>query len=252
MTNTVTIEPSKISSSFGQRRHLGKHYVTLPDVVYFEESTLLNANGSVIEKLEPEHRKNFTDALEIMSAVLAGKSLEAAFTRVRANVNITLKNGNSNDMTAAMEKTFSPYYGMDHLETIEFKQEITKDEFGTFVVHVSKLGMTALGRREIDGMLNGTIPKPEEYKFRKEINGKRAKARDFLTTHFGKFITAKALYAHELKALNPSLYLNLVNTVVGGISSLMPTKSEKITADLATLEHSHPAVHKTLSRAYAR
>lgn len=204
-------------------------------------------------KLSPEHQKEFNDALKIASIVLDGKSIEAALMQVRENVQIALKDDvNNNSLNAAINKKFSPHLGEEHLENIDFTQEISKEGVGTFMVQVTKLGQTALGRREVDGMLNGTRPKPVEYKDRELVNGKKPKALAYLYACYGHLIKAKALYAHELKAINRSLYVNLSTTLTGGLSTIMPTKSDKVSHDLRLLADINPTAHRAMANSYGR
>jgi hypothetical protein len=199
-------------------------------------------------KLSPEHQMELDDALKIASIVLSGKSVEAALMQVRENVEIVFKDdANKNCLNAAINKKFEPHLGQEHLENIDFTQEISKDNVGTFVVHISKLGLTELGRREVVGMLNGTIPKPVEYKDREAVNGRRAKALEFLATNFGHLIHAKAIYAHELKTINRSLYVNLSTTIIGGISKIMPTKSDQVSRDLDVIAKVNQKAYRALS-----
>lgn len=204
-------------------------------------------------KLSPEHQKEFNDALKIASIVLDGNSIEAALMQVRENVQIALKDDvNNNSLNAAINKKFSPHLGEEHLENIDFTQEISKEGVGTFMVQVTKLGQTALGRREVDGMLNGTRPKPVEYKDRELVNGKKPKALAYLYACYGHLIKAKALYAHELKAINRSLYVNLSTTLTGGLSTIMPTKSDKVSHDLRLLAEINPTAHRAMANSYGR
>ncbi len=101
-------------------------------------------------------------------------------------------------------------------------------------------------------MLNGTIPKPVEYKDRKPVNGKKLNGLNYLKHFFGDLIDARAMYAHELNELNPSLYKILSTTLNGGLSSIMPNKSAKVTSDIAALADQHPTAHKIISKAYSR
>jgi hypothetical protein len=206
----------------------------------------------MLEDLDPAHQKEFKDALEIVGAVLAGKSLETAVALVRKNVMFTIDTNSSKVINIAMDDKFKPYYGKVHDETVKFEQEISREDMGTFVIHVSKLGRTALGRRKVEGMLSGKIPKPVEYKDRERVNGKKENSLSFLNSNFGELIQAKAIYAHELGKLNLSLYRNLVATVKEGISSLMPTKSDQVSSDLALLATQNPTAHKIMMQSYAR
>ena len=117
---------------------------------------------------------------------------------------------------------------------------------------MDKLGQFDLGRREVAGMLNGTIPKPVEYKNRQPINGKKQKLLDFLDAHFGHLLEVKAIYADELKNLNPSLYAGLLSAVKGGISTIMPIKPDRVLKELSELEKQHPVAHRLLASNYLR
>lgn len=226
---------------------------TSDQTTHYGAELTLNPSILMIEKLSLEHQKEVNDALEIVSGVLAGKSLEAAFLQVRRGVELTLRNPERGDsIRDAIDKTFEPHYGKDHLENVEFKREVSNPDLGTFVIQVIKLGKTALGRREVEGMLNGSIPKPVEYKDRQPVNGKKQKLMEFLQAKFGHLLEAKAIYAHELKALNSSLYNNLSATLKGGVSSLMPTKSEKVSHDIESLATNHAVAHRVLQSLYAR
>lgn len=209
--------------------------------------------NAVQGKLSPEHQLEFDDALKIASIVLSGKSVEAALMQVRENVKVVFKDdANKNSLNAAINKKFEPHLGQEHLENINFTQEISKDDVGTFVVHISKLGLTELGRRKVAGMLDGTIPKPVEYKDREPMNGKKLNGLNYLKHFFGDLIKARAIYAHELNKLNPSLYKILSTTLNGGLSSIMPNKSAKVSSDIAALAIQHPTAHKIVANAYAR
>jgi hypothetical protein len=233
------------------------------DVVISSNLPALQQNETPEQSVE--HPTEIEKAKQIMELVNNGLSVTIAIKHVLGfhlpenHATCEIGSNNSNESLTVGQKIdhlFSPHYGKIHLDDKPFDDEFVINGFGTFSISVRKLGQTTLLRRRILNMLENPTQQQDliKYKERKPDPTTRKKMNpfEFFMAHYGEFAAAKAIYAHELRALDSSLYKNLSTTVSDGISSLLPTKSVKVTTEIQDLISRNAIGSKAIAAAYNR
>ncbi len=228
---------------------------------------LQNNAKQASEKTQREH--DLEDSEAITNLVKSGMSLESAIREVRPNFSETVGDqpqkeqsligelNHSQRLTNRINKWVQSCFDKDIDKSHQMPEEIFSTQaIGTFAINIRKIGKGESNRIKTMAWLDkeNTAQKPPLYKSRgiDPITTKKLNPFDFFIDVYGEMARTNSIYCDELKALDPSLYTNLVTTVKGGVASIMPTKSDRVAHELASLKTQHPVAFRVLSSTYLR
>lgn len=231
-------------------------------------SPKLSINAKHASDDETQRENDLQDSETINNLVKSGMSLESAIRKVRPKFSETIGDqpqqersligelSHSQRLTNKINEEFKEYYGKEHDMSPSMTEVISATKIGTFAITIKKIGKAESNRAKILTWLadKNAASKPILYKNREAdpITKKKLNPADFFADTYGEFVRTKSIYAHEFRKLDPALYMNISATVSGGISSLLPTKSEKITADIMDLVANNAIGAKAIAAAYGR
>lgn len=219
------------------------------------------------EKTQREH--DVEDSETIAKLVKSGMSLEAAIRKVRPQLYETIEGqpqleqsligelSHSQRLTNRINKWVQSCFDKDVDKSHQMPEEIFSTQaIGTFAINIRKIGKGESNRIKTMAWLDkeNTAQKPPLYKSRgiDPVKKKKLNPFEFFEDVYGEIARTKSIYAHELRKLDPALYMNIAATVTGGISSLLSTKSEKVTADILDLVASKAIGARSTAAAYKR